>query len=100
MLDFNSKKVYTVLVMRELISGKELVELVSGSERDVRFVKENSKGVCYEVHVWRSALGHVYVWCCENRVKLSSKSFASYSKWSGWSFRCKNRFIEILADND
>ena len=86
--------------MRELVSGKELVELVSGSERDVRLYKENSKGVRYELHVWRSNLGHVYVWCCENRVKLSSKSFASYSKWSGWSFRCKNRFIEILADND
>lgn len=85
--------------MRELISGKELVEMVSGSEREVRLYKENSNGVRYELKVWRSNLGHVYVWCCENRVKLSSKSFAYYSKWSGWSFRCKNRFIEIVTDN-
>ena len=85
--------------MRELVSGSELVALVDGSERNVRFHKENAKGVRYEVQVWRSALGTVYVWCCKNRVKLSSKSFAAYSKWSGWSFRCKNRFIEILEDN-
>ena len=85
--------------MKEIISGKELVEMVSGTEREVRIIKENTKGVRYELHVWRSNLGHVFVWCCENRVKLSSKSFASYSDWRGWNFRCKNRFIEIVVDN-
>jgi hypothetical protein len=84
--------------MRELISGKELVELVSGSERQVIIRKENAKGVPYVIQVWRSALGHVYIWCCQGRIKPSSKSFASYSKWSGWHFRCSNRFIEISAD--
>lgn len=92
--------VYNLLVMKELISGKELVEMVDGSESFVRIYKENPMGVRYEIQVWRSALGIVYVWCCQNRVKKSSKSFASYSKWRGWNFRCKNRFIEILADND
>ena len=85
--------------MRELISGKELVALVDGVEREVYIRKENHEGVPYVIHAWRSALGTVYVWCCKGRVKRSSKSFASYSKWSGWSFRCKNRFIEILEDN-
>ena len=86
--------------MRELISGKELVEMVSGSEREVIIRKTNAKGVPYVIQVWCSALGHVFVWCCQNRVKSSSMSFASYSEERGWNFRCKNRFIEILADND
>ena len=86
--------------MKEIISGKELVEMVSGENREVRIVKENAKGVRYELHVWRSNLGHVFVWCCKGWVKPQSKSFASYSEWRGWNFRCKNRFVEIICDND
>ena len=98
MLDNFRILVYNLLVMKEIVSGKALVEMGDGTNRFVRFKKVNDKGVTYEVQVWRSALGHVYIWACENRVKSQSKSFASYSKWSGWHFRCKNRFIEVIAD--
>ena len=98
MLDNFRILAYNLPVMKEIVSGKALVEMVDGTNRFARFKKVNAKGVTYEVQVWRSALGTVYIWACENRVKRQSKSFASYSKWSGWNFRCKNRFIKVIAD--
>lgn len=50
----------------------------------------------YELKVVRMNTGDVYVWACENFIKLNSKCFARYDSLAKkWTQR-KNRFVEII----
>ena len=82
--------------MRDKFTTEEIVALVSKEKSTHREFRTAPNGKKYELHVWRSALGQIGVWACENYVKPQSMSFGHWTDFSGWNFRCKNRFVEIV----
>lgn len=83
--------------MRDKFTIAELEALVPNEMDEYREYRISPKGEKYELQIWRNMLNCIWVWACKNRIKDSSRSFANWCIDSGEvSFRCKNRFMEIV----
>ena len=87
---------YNPPVMKEKFTTAEIIALVSEEKSNYREFRTAPNGKKYELNVFRSGLGQIWVWACENYVKPQSKSFGHWTDTKGWNFRCKNRFVEIV----
>ena len=82
--------------MKDKLTTEEIFTMVSEEKSTHREFRVSPSGKNYELHVWRSALGQIWIWACKNYVKPLSKSFAYWSHTNGWKIRCKNQFVEII----
>lgn len=82
--------------MKDKFTTEEILKMVSEEKSTHREFRVSPNGKHYELHVWRSGLGQIWVWACENFVKPQSKSFGHWTSEKGWNFRAKNRFVEIV----
>lgn len=79
--------------MKDTFTTKQILDTVPQPWMSLRkrIIKED--GTVYEYQIWRGGTNMVWVWACENYIKLSSKAFAV---WNGKEWKKKrNKFIEI-----